>query len=203
MIMATETETANSLNTRPTMPPINRTGMKTAMSENVIEIMVNPISREPLSAASNGRIPPSMWRTMFSSMTIASSTTNPTDRVSASNVMLLIEKLNAYIAPQVAISEIGTASAGMTVAETERKNRKITRITRPTAISSVACTSATESRIEIERSFSTAMLTDAGICARYDGRRDRTESTTDTVFASGCRWMARTIARSLLNTLRT
>ncbi len=80
--------------------------------------------------------------------------------------MLLIEKPNAYIAPQVAISEIGTASAGMTVAETERRNRKITRMTSAIEIISVNCTSSTESRIEIERSFSTAMLIEAGICAR-------------------------------------
>ena len=48
---------------------------------------------------------------MFSSITMASSTTNPTDSVSASSVMLLIEKFSAYITAQVAISEIGTAAA--------------------------------------------------------------------------------------------
>ena len=101
--MATAIVTANSRNTRPTMPPISSTGMNTAISENVIETMVKPISRAPLSAASNGRMPPSMWRTMFSSMTMASSTTKPTDSVSASSVMLLMEKPNAYIAAQVPI----------------------------------------------------------------------------------------------------
>ena len=136
------------------MPPISSTGMNTAISENVIETMVKPISREPLSAASNGRMPPSMWRTMFSSMTMASSTTKPTDSVSASSVMLLMEKPNAYIAAQVPISETGTASAGMMVAEAERRNRKITRMTRQMAIASVSCTSATDCRIEIERSIS-------------------------------------------------
>src|SRR5580700_9598867 len=50
--------------------------MNTAISENVIDTMVKPISRAPLSAASNGRIPPSTWRTMFSSMTMASSDLN-------------------------------------------------------------------------------------------------------------------------------
>ena len=111
-MIATEIVTANSRNTRPTMPPISSTGMNTAISENVIETMVKPISREPFSAASNGRMPSSMWRTMFSSMTMASSTTKPTDSVSASSVMLLMEKPNAYIAAQVPISETGTASAG-------------------------------------------------------------------------------------------
>jgi hypothetical protein len=40
-------------------------------------------------------------------------------------------------------SEIGTASAGMKVADAERRNRKMTRMTSPIAISSVSSTSAT------------------------------------------------------------
>src|SRR6266446_7760271 len=98
---------------------------------------------------------------MFSSMTMASSTTKPTDRVKANVVMVVIEKPKAYIAAQVAMSEIGTASAGMRVADNERKNRKITRTTSPIAIERVTCTSSTESRIDAERSFSTSILTAA------------------------------------------
>jgi len=37
--------------------------------------------------------------------------------------MLLIENPKAYIAAQVAMSEIGTASDGMMVATAERRNR--------------------------------------------------------------------------------
>ena len=158
--------TANSRNTRPTMPPIISTGMKTAIRAKVIEMMVKPISADPLSAASNGRIPPSMWRTMFSSMTIASSTTKPTDSVNASKVMLLMENPNPYITAQVAMSEIGTASAGMMVATAERRNRKITITTSKMAITSVTCTSSTASRIDIERSARISILTAAGIWAR-------------------------------------
>ena len=51
-MIATETVTANSRNTRPTMPPISSTGMNTAISEKVIEMIVKPISRAPFSAAS-------------------------------------------------------------------------------------------------------------------------------------------------------
>ena len=80
---ATPIVTANSRNSRPTTPPMNRTGMKTAASEIVIETIVKPISRDPSSAASSGAAPRSMCRTMFSSITIASSTTKPTERVSA------------------------------------------------------------------------------------------------------------------------
>ena len=198
-MIATEIETANSRNTRPTMPPISSTGMNTAISENVIETMVKPISREPFNAASNGRMPPSMWRTMFSSMTMASSTTKPTDSVSASSVILLMEKPKAYIAAQVPISETGTASAGITVADTLRRNRKITMITSEIAIASVSCTSQTAARIEIERSNSGCIWIAGGICARICGSLARTMSTTSTVLASGWRWIASTIARESLN----
>ncbi len=81
--MATLMVTANSWNRRPRMPPISSTGMNTATSDSVIERMVKPISREPSSAACSGRFPISMWRWMFSSITMASSTTKPTESVSA------------------------------------------------------------------------------------------------------------------------
>ena len=201
--MATAMVTANSRNTRPTMPPIKSTGMNTAINEKVIDTMVKPISREPLSAASNGRMPPSMWRTMFSSMTMASSTTKPTDSVSAKSVMLLMEKPKAYIAAQVPINDTGTASAGMMVADTLRRNRKITMITSEMAIASVHCTSTTASRIEIERSNSGCIWIEGGTCARNTGKASRTSSTTSTVLASGWRWIASTMARESLNQVAT
>ena len=52
--------TANSCNKRPTIPLMNITGMKTAVSETVIETMVKPISRDPLIAACSGVSPCSM-----------------------------------------------------------------------------------------------------------------------------------------------
>ena len=54
-----------------------------AMQEGACDYLVKPISFEPLNAASSGRSPASMWRTMFSSMTMASSTTKPTESVKA------------------------------------------------------------------------------------------------------------------------
>ena len=65
------------------MPPMNRIGMNTATSETVIEMIVKTISFDPLSAAVIASSPCSMCRTMFSSITIASSTTKPTQSVSA------------------------------------------------------------------------------------------------------------------------
>lgn len=45
--MAVMMTTANSRNSRPTMPPMNSTGIKTAAREMVMETMVKPISAEP------------------------------------------------------------------------------------------------------------------------------------------------------------
>ena len=44
------------------MPPISSSGMNTAISEQLIETMVKPISPAPFSAASIGFMPSSMWR---------------------------------------------------------------------------------------------------------------------------------------------
>ena len=67
---------------------MNSTGMNTAASEMVIEMMVKTISFEPSSVACSTLLPCSMWRVMFSSMTMASSTTKPTHSVSAISEML-------------------------------------------------------------------------------------------------------------------
>ena len=56
------TVSANSRNSRPMMPLISSSGMNTAISEKLIDSTVKPISREPLSAASNGDSPSSTWR---------------------------------------------------------------------------------------------------------------------------------------------
>ena len=65
------------------IPPMNSSGINTAASDIVIDRMVKPISPAPSMAACIGVLPISMWRTMFSSITMASSTTNPTDSVNA------------------------------------------------------------------------------------------------------------------------
>ena len=59
------------------------TGIKTAARERVMDRMVKLISLEPWSAAWIALLPNSMCRTMFSSITMASSTTKPTESVNA------------------------------------------------------------------------------------------------------------------------
>ncbi len=51
---------ANSRNSRPTTSLMNSSGISTAISENVSEMMVKPICLAPLSAASMGGSPSSM-----------------------------------------------------------------------------------------------------------------------------------------------
>ena len=70
-----------------------------------------------------------MCRTMFSSITMASSTTNPMERISAIIEMLFMLKPSRYITEKVPTIENGSAIAGIMVAEKLRRNRKITRIT--------------------------------------------------------------------------
>ena len=79
--------------------------------------MVKPISRDPLSAAIIGSSPSSMWRTMFSSMTMASSTTKPIERMSAIIERLSSVKPSASITEKVPRIENGSASAGISVAD--------------------------------------------------------------------------------------
>ena len=67
---------------------------------------------------------------------------------------------------QVAISETGSARAGMNVARADLRNAKITSTTRPAVINSVSSTSATALRIEIERSLATSSDTAEGSCLR-------------------------------------
>ena len=81
--MAMLSVTENSRKSRPTMPPMSKSGMKTASSDTVIDTMVKPISRAPRNAASLGAMPCSTWRMMFSTTTMASSTTNPVAMVRA------------------------------------------------------------------------------------------------------------------------
>ena len=192
--IATASVTANSRNSLPTTSPMKSSGISTAISEKVSEMMVKPISREPFSAASSGGEPCSMWRAMFSMTTMASSTTKPAATTRAIRVRLLMENPARYMKPNVPMSETGTATLGMMVAGRLRKNRKITSTTSATANSSSICTSRTEARMVMVRSVSMATSTAAGRAARSCGSCCLMRSTTSITLAPGWRWMLRMIA---------
>ena len=117
------------------------TGKNTAASEMVMDKMVKPISREPRTEACIALSPISMWRTMFSSITIASSTTKPTDNVNAMSDKLSRLYPSRYMIANVPTIDIGSAMLGMSVADRLRKNRKITIITSAIVSMSVNFTS--------------------------------------------------------------
>ena len=83
------TVTPNDPRKLPTTPSTNTTGTNTAATENVAAVAANAISRVPMRAAAYASSPPSRWRSMFSSTTIASSITTPTASVMPSSVIVL------------------------------------------------------------------------------------------------------------------
>src|SRR5258708_2799249 len=189
--MATQMVTANSWNSRPSTPPMNKTGMNTAASDKVIETMVKLISFDPLSDAASGSSAISMWRTMFSSITIASSTTKPMERISAIMEMLLRLKLSRYITEKVPMMENGSAMAGIMVAEEIRRKRKITMMTRAKVAAIVNWISLNASRMFFERSPRMPRWTEGGSDAWKAGSSRLMLSVTSMVLLPGWRMTAR------------
>ena len=77
---------ANSRNSVPVRPCVKPIGAYTAASVIVMDTIGTKISFMPTIAASTGFSPSSMWRWMFSSTTMASSTTRPMASTIASSV---------------------------------------------------------------------------------------------------------------------
>ena len=186
-ITATLNTMANSRNNRPTIPVMNTKGMNTATSEKLSEITVKPICLAPLRAASSGASPFSMNRTMFSIITIASSTTNPVEMVKAINERLSRLKPASFMTPNVPITAKGSATLGITVAHNLRRKTKITITTRPMVRSKVNCTSRTDARIVWVRSVRIDTLTEGGIEASSRGSSALTRSAVSMMFAPGWR----------------
>ncbi len=123
---------------------------------------------------------------MFSSTTMASSTTKPTAMVSAISDRLSRLKPHTYITPSVPTSASGTVMDGMMVAHTLRRNRKITITTSAIDSASVNSTSATEARMVSVRSASTLTCTLGGIEASRRGSSALIWSTVVMTLAPGC-----------------
>ena len=111
------------MNSRPIRPVANASGAYTDASVSVIATIANPISRAPTIAASLGGMPVSTCRKIFSSMTIASSTTSPIASTIASNVSVLTVKPNTYISEKAPISDTGIVTIGMSVARRLRRKK--------------------------------------------------------------------------------
>ncbi len=115
MPIAKASVTENSRKNRPTIPPIRSSGMKAAMSEIEIATTVKPICLAPTIAARMAERPMARLRSMFSIITIASSTTNPTETASAIREILSIEKPTHHIKAHVPESASGTVTPAASV----------------------------------------------------------------------------------------
>ena len=82
----------NSEKSRPAVPWKNEIGMNTAASVAVVAMTAKNTCLAPSTAAARAPMPMARWRSMFSSTTMASSTTRPVASTIASSVRMLIEK---------------------------------------------------------------------------------------------------------------
>ena len=128
---------------------------------------------------------------MFSTTTMASSTTKPTAMTIATKVRLFRLKPNTYIKAQLAISDTPSTLETTIVADHWRRNSAITPITSATAIIRVSSTSCSEARMVWVRSLSTETSTEAGSISVSFGRAASTRSTVSTMFAPGWRKITR------------
>ena len=153
--IATDSVTANSRNSRPTMPPISRMGMNTATSEMLIERTVKPISLAPRKRRLQRR------HALFEvSARCSRSRRSHRPRRTGRDRQRHQRQIVETVAEQVHHAERAQQrerhrELGMNVAQQLRRNRNTTRITRPIEISSVNSTSCTDARIVVVRSITT------------------------------------------------
>ena len=152
-------------------------------------------------AAGIGFMPCSMWRKMFSSTTMASSTTRPMASTKASSVSVFTLKPSAYMMPKVVISEIGMVTIGMIEARIERRNTTITSTTSSTASKMVWNTDLIERSMNTALSLPMAPLMPSGRLSFTAGSTARTPAETSSGLATACLIRPTMIAASPLKRL--
>ena len=123
---------------------------------------------------------------MFSTTTMASSTTKPTAMVSAISDRLSRLKLSRYIAAHEPSSASGTVMLGISVAQKLRRNSRMTITTRAMVSPSVNSTSATEARMVVVRSRMVLTSIAGGMRAVSCGSCALIWSTVSMTLAPGC-----------------
>ena len=104
---AIETTLGNTFRNLPIIPSIIRSGIKAATVVKTAAITGHMTSEAPLTAASFGSIPSSMFLWTFSITTIASSTTIPSTRTSAKRLRLFIVIPKYCMSQKVIMNENG------------------------------------------------------------------------------------------------
>ncbi len=153
---------ANGLNHCPATPYMNATGTNTATIENVVAATARPISSVPSCDAVMWSLPISMWRTMFSRTTMASSIRIPIASDNPSSDMVLSVNPNAHTAMNDAITDTGSARPVMTVDRHELRNTNTTSTVRSAPMRSASSTLVTDALTRRPESFTTSIFTPAG-----------------------------------------
>ena len=168
------------------VPERNATGTNTATSTSDVAMTApatSPIARRAAPGASPCMSP--RLRAMFSTTTIASSTTSPVASTIPNRVSVLIENPNALMNMKVPTSDTGMVIAGITVARQSWRNRKITRITRMIASSRVFSTSRIDSRTAVVGLKAIVYFIDGGNDADSRVSVARTADSRSNAFAPG------------------
>ena len=119
---------------------MNAVGTNTAHNTSAVATIGPVTSFIARRVASTGSNPFAMFRSTFSTTTIASSTTIPIASTSPNNDRLLIENPSACITAKVPTSDTGTAASGITDARQVCRNTTTTSTTSSTASSNVVIT---------------------------------------------------------------
>src|ERR1035437_6186856 len=135
---------ANGLKYCPATSPINPIGTNTATIENVVAVTASPIWSVPSCDALKWSFPISMWRTMFSRTTIASSMRMPIASESPSSDIVFSVKPNAYTAMKLESTDTGSARQVMTVERHEFRKRNTTSTVSSAPSTSASSTFCTE-----------------------------------------------------------
>jgi hypothetical protein len=115
-IVATEMVMANGRYSRPVMPGMTMVGTNTASSTRVVATTGPVISTIDLAVASLASSPSSsIRRRVFSTTTMASSTTMPITNMRPNMVNALIDSPSAIMTAKVPSSETGIVIAGTNV----------------------------------------------------------------------------------------
>ena len=144
---ATASVKANSLNSTPESPETKPIGAYTTPKVIVMAIMGDSKRREEARAASRRDRPSRRFRATFSTTTMASSTTSPTDSTTARIVSRLSEKPISDIAAIAPRIDMGMVRSGTAALRTEPMSAITTKPTRKTVSPSVRKISLTASRI--------------------------------------------------------
>ena len=182
---------ANSRNSEPVSPPWNAIGAYTVASVMVMAMIGPRNSRAPTSAASMRDLPWRTCRSTFSTTTMASSTTRPTDSTIARMVSRFRLNPNASMTMAAPMSDTGIATSGTSAVRTEPMNRNTTMRDDQHRLDSVLVISVSACVMNIVPSQTRRMSMSCGSVGRMRSISSRSACATSISFEPGSGQMPR------------